>query len=239
MNMAHGPSHYNIPSIQRFGHPRRPMNDRDKQVSPATPHWEESEWEESWWSTTPALDLQVYVPPPLSWFQRWLWGSPARRLVEQATNSLLILQQPRWPLTHILFIMRAEPTDWTALSWIERLARPRQTIVSILPIVPPWPRFHRITPYAQPTPEVLLASNTVSGAMLRQIAQRLHRQQIATTLSLTSGEPDGRIREEVAAYKPELIVIAAESQHRLLRWFYGELVKPLLHWTTCPLLITK
>lgn len=200
---------------------------------------EETEEEETWRSGVSAFDLQVYVPPPRSWLQRWFGGSPAQRLIEQTPSSLLILQQPHWPLQHILLIVRAESTDWTAFAWIERLARPRQTVVSILPIVPAWPRFHRATPYAQPTPTVLLARNTASGTMLNQMVQRLRQQQIATRLALTSGEPDWRIRKEVAVHRPELIVIAAESHNRLLRWLYGELVKPLLRWVECPLLITK
>ena len=195
--------------------------------------------EEKWWSALNALDLEVYVPPPQSWFQRWLWRSPTQRLVEQTKRSLLILQQPRWPLTKILFIVRAEQSDWCALSWIERLAQPAETAITILPIVPPWPRFHRSTPYAQPTPEILLAPNAVTGAMLTSMARRLRQQQFAVTLSLKTGEPDWRIRNEADTCNPDLIVIAAETEKRWLRWLYGELVTPLLHWVTCPLLITK
>jgi len=138
-----------------------------------------------------------------------------------------------------LLIVRADQTDWAALPWIEQLAQPGRTRVSILPIVPPWPRLHRASEYAQPTPEVLLAPNTVSGAMLEQFVHRLHRQQLPTTLALSRGEPDLRIREEVAAGDPDLIVIAAESHSRWVRWFQGELVRPLLHWVDCPLLIAK
>lgn len=197
-----------------------------------------SDEEADWRSVLSALDLEVYTPPVRSWFQQW-WRSPAHRLVEQTKRSLLILQQPRWPLTHILFIVRAEPSDWCALSWIERLAQPAETAITILPIVPPWPRFHRSTPYAQPAPEILLAPNTVSGAMLAGMRRRLQQQQFAVTFSLTSGEADWRIRTAAAACNPDLIVIAAETEKRWLRLLYGELVSPLLRWVTCPLLITK
>lgn len=195
-------------------------------------------WHESWWAAV-APALQVYVPPPQPRFQRWLWGSPAQRLVAQAQSSLLILQQPRWPLTHILWIVRAQESDWRAFAWLERLARPEQTTVTLLPVVPPWPRFHRMSEYAQPTPEVLLAPNTVSGTMLRQMVQRLHQRRITTALALDRGEPAARIRSAVATSLPQLIVIAAESHHWLLRRLYGELVKPLVDWAPCPLLITK
>lgn len=198
-----------------------------------------SDEEADWRSVLNALDLEVYTPPPQSWLQRWLWGSPVQHLVKQTKRSLLILQQPRWPLTHILFIVRAEQSDWRALSWIERLAQPAETAITILPIVPPWPRFYRATPYAQPTPDILLAPNTVSGAMITTITQRLRQQHLAVTLSLTTGEPDWRIQRAVDTCNPDLIVIAAETKTRWLRWLYGELVNPLLRWVTCPLLITK
>ena len=193
--------------------------------------------EADWRLALSTLDLEVYTPPVKSWRQ-W-WRSPAQRLVEQTRRSLLILQQPRWPLTHILFIVRAEQSDWRALSWIERLAQPAETAITILPIVPPYPRFHRSTPYAQPTPEILLAPHTVSGALLTHMVQRLRQQRFAVTLSLNTGEPDWRIRTEADMCHPDLIVIAAETEKRWIRWLYGELVTPLLHWVTCPLLITK
>lgn len=221
-----------ISSVQQWLQQLRPP------AAPQPPMTLGAAWHESWWSAV-APELQVYVPPPQPRLQRWLWGSPAQRLVAQAHSSLLILQQPRWPLTQILWIVRAEESDWGALTWLERLARPGQTTVTVLPVVPPWPRFHRVSEYAQPTPEVLLAPNTVSGALLRQVVQRLHQRQIATTLALDSGEPAVRIRHAVATCLPQLIVIAAESQHWLLRCLYGELVKPLVNWASCPLLITK
>lgn len=207
-------------------------------VEPQPPITLGASWHESWWSDV-APDLQVYVPSPQPKLQRWLWGSPAQRLVAQAQSSILILQQPRWPLTHILWIVRAEESDWRAFAWLERLARPQQTTVTLLPVVPPWPRFHRMSEYAQPMPEVLLAPNTVSGAMLRQMVHRLRQRQITTTFALSSGEPIWRMRKAVATYPPQLIVIAAESHHWLLRRLYGELVKPLVNWAPCPLLITK
>ncbi|MBX3012929.1 MAG: universal stress protein [Caldilineaceae bacterium] len=185
------------------------------------------------------LDLEIYVQPPRSWYQRWLWPSPVCALVEKAERSCLLVHQPRWPLRQLLFIMRADPTDWGALAWIERLARPGQTVVSILPVVPPWPRFHRMTPHAQPSPAVLLAPNTHTGAMIQQVVQRLRQQQLATTLSLAVGEPHERISTEIATRPPELIVIAAESRPRLFRWFCGELVRPLINGATCPLLVAK
>lgn len=215
--------------VQQWLHPPEPCTQIMADISV---------WHENWWSAV-APEIQVYAPPTQSWLQRWLWGVPAHRIVEQTKSSLLILQQPRWPLTHILFIVRAEESDWTAFTWLERLAQPQQTTVTLLPIVPPWPRFHRISDDAQPTPEVLLAPNTVSGAMLRQMALRLHQRQIAASFALDRGEPAERIRAVVATDLPQLIVIAAESHHWLLRRLYGELVKPLVNWAPCPLLITK
>lgn len=183
--------------------------------------------------------IEIYLPPPRTGLQRWLWGILAQRIVEQTPNSLLFLQPARWPLQHILLIVRTQESDWKTLSWVERLAQPCQTRVSILPIVPPWPRLHRRIKTIQPSPEILLAPNTPSGAMLRQMRRQLQQQQISTSVALTTGEPDWRIRTTVAASRPDLIAIAAEPHSRLLRCFTGELVNPLLRWVPCPLLITK
>lgn len=183
--------------------------------------------------------IEIYLPPPRSWLQRWLWGIQAERIVEQSPHSLLFLQPSRWPLQHILLVVRAQESDWQTLSWVERLAQPGQTKVSILPIVPPWPRLHRRIESIQLSPEILLAPNTPSGAMVRQMRRQLQQQQISTSVALTTGEPDWRIRTTVAASRPDLMAIAAEPHCRLLRCFTGELVNPLLRWVPCPLLITK
>ncbi len=192
-----------------------------------------------WQTVLDPLNLDLYTPPAQRWWQRWLFGAPAQRQLNHSTRSLLIMQQPRWPLRHILLILRAEQNDWAAIPWIERLAHPGQTTVSLLPVVPAWPRLHRRLASAQPTADVLMAPNTVSGAMLRQMAARLRQQQIAAIPILTRGEPNARIRAAVAAHDPDLILIAAEPHSRLLRAFYGELVRPLVKWVERPLLIAK
>ena len=192
-----------------------------------------------WQKTLDALDLDLYVPPPQTWWQRLLFGIPAQKRVERATRSLLIMPCGRWPVRHILLVLRAEQSDWATLPWIERLARPGQTHVSLLPVVPAWPRLQRRAIYAQPTPDVLLAPNTVAGSMIRQLVQRLRQQQLGATLTLGSGDPDSRIRAAVNTHDPDLILIAAEPHNRWLRAFYGELVRPLAGWVERPLLIAK
>lgn len=192
-----------------------------------------------WQTTLDALDLDLYIPPPQAWWRRLLFGTPAQKRVQRAQRSLLIMPGGRWPVRRILLILRAEPSDWATLPWIACLARPGQTHVSLLPVVPAWPRLDRSMIDVQPAPDVLLAPNTVAGSMIRQIVQHLRHHQLGVTLTLGSGDPDSRIRAAVTTYDPDLILIAAEPHSRWLRAFYGELVKPLAGWIERPLLIAK
>jgi len=192
-----------------------------------------------WQPALDTLDLDLFVPPHEPWWQRVLYGPGAQRRVARSTRSLLIMQNGRWPLRRILLILRAEPSDWSTMPWIERLAQPDKTSLTLLPVVPPWPRLQRRLTAAQPSPAVLLARNTASGAMIRQFTTACHQRRIATTLALATGDPDTRIRATVATQAPDLILIAAEPHSRLLRLCYGELVKPLLWWVKAPLLIAK
>lgn len=192
-----------------------------------------------WQRALNVLDLDLYVPPHEPWWRRLLCGPAAQRIVARSTRSLLIMHHGRWPLRRILLILRADPSDWNTVPWIERLAQPDHTTLTLLPVVPPWPRLHQRLAATQPSPAVLLAPNTVSGAMIRQLTTYCRQHRIATNLALTTGEPDTRIRTAVATHDPDLILIAAEPHSRLLRLFYGELVKPLLWWVKQPLLIAK
>jgi nucleotide-binding universal stress UspA family protein len=191
------------------------------------------------WEQAANLDLLVCVEPHRSWWRRMLSSVSTRRLVERIGTSLFLVRQPRWPIRHILLIVRAESTDWAAFDWAMRVARMHRAAVSILPVVPPWPSLHRFSRHTQPEPNILLAPNTVSGATLNRMMRRFHREHIRSDLLLCSGEPDCRLRSVVSYRDPDLVVVAAESHSILLRWLCGELVGPLLRWIDRPVLIAR
>jgi nucleotide-binding universal stress UspA family protein len=210
---------------------------------PAAWRWQfistEADWHEMRSTVTAALDLLVCVEAERPWWRQILPNGPTQWLVAQAPSSLLLVRQPRWPLRHVLLIVRGEETDDLALDWVLWLAGQDHAHVTILPIVPPWPGLYRLSRSVQPAPEVLLSPCTPPGARLARLVRLLHRRHIPAVLSLHRGEPDQQIQTALAAGDPDLVVIAAESHHRLLRLLCGELVAPLLRWLDRPLLIAK
>jgi nucleotide-binding universal stress UspA family protein len=186
-----------------------------------------------------SCDLIVFGEPEQSWLETLLIGRPVDQVVAQSSTSLLLARQPRWPIKRILLILRIDQTDEAAVCWLARLAQPRVTAVTILPIVPSLPAMYRQGSGVQPGLDVLLSPNTPSGRHLRQLAEQLKQWQIEGDLHLRQGEPDWKIRDEVANKNYDLILIGAEPHGRLYRFLLGELVGPLLSWVDRPLLIAR
>jgi nucleotide-binding universal stress UspA family protein len=185
-------------------------------------------------------DLIIYDDAAPTWKQRWLRWAPACNLVAQSPGPILFARQPRWPLRHILLIVRAEQTGEAALAWVERLALLSGAAVTLLPIVPPFPRLHQSGgSLAHTSLDVLLAPNSACGARLLHYASRLQQRHIPGNLYHRQGSPATQIRRQIRETDDDLIVIAAEPYGRLERWFLGELVGPLLSWVNRPVLVAK
>jgi nucleotide-binding universal stress UspA family protein len=184
-------------------------------------------------------DLLLVSDLQPTWWRRWPRRTSLSRFVEEPKRSILIVRSPRLPIRRILMLARGQETDQIALEWVERLGYVEPAMVSILPIVPPLPRLHRMGNYIQPPTDVLLSPSTTSGALLEHCVDHLQQRQIPVRLVLGNGEPDWQIRQEVTENDPDLVIVAAETEHRLVRWLCGELIHPLLRWLDRPLLIAK
>jgi hypothetical protein len=184
------------------------------------------------------LDLLLYWEPERPWWQRWLGMTPALPAVNRIPSSILVVRQPRWPLRHILLILRADETDEAAIQWLGRLAPPARADIFVLPVIPPIPAMYRYGSVPLQA-EVLLAPNTFSGAQLRHLAALCDEWGIQGTLLLHKSEPARRIEWAATTSDCDLIILSDEPYHWLQRRFFGELVRPLLHQSDRSLLIAK
>jgi nucleotide-binding universal stress UspA family protein len=184
-------------------------------------------------------DLLLVSDSRPAWWQRWLRSPSLCRLIEESSRSVMIVRIPRWPIRHILMLVRGHKSDEVSLDWVERLAYADSALVSILPIIPALPRLHRIGNHVRPPSDVLLSPSTPSGTLLDHCVERLQQRQIPVRLALLNGDPDEEIRMEVNENDPDMVIIAAETEHRLVRLLCGELIHPLLRWLDRPLLIAK
>lgn len=184
-------------------------------------------------------DLIILSEPEQPWLQTLLTGWIHNQDIARSPTSVLLARQPRWPIKNILLILRIESTDEAAVAWLNRLAKPGQTKVTILPIVPSLPALYRVGNRVQTGLDILLSPNTVSGQQLRSLAQQCLQHQIETEIRLRQGEPDSQIRDEVYERNPDLVLIGAEPFGRFYHLLLGELVAPLLRWIDRPLLIAQ
>lgn len=184
-------------------------------------------------------DLVVLGEPRQPWLKKLLSGWVHAQDIARSPTSVLLAREPRWPIKHILLILRIERTDEAAVAWLSRLAKPGETAVTILPIVPSLPALYRVGNHVQTGLDILLSPNTVSGQKLRCLAQQCMQQNIETQIRLRQGEPNRQIQDEVEERNPDLVLIGAEPFGRFYHLLLGELIVPLLRWIDRPLLIAQ
>jgi nucleotide-binding universal stress UspA family protein len=184
-------------------------------------------------------ELVVWQEPVLTWLQRPFRRWIVRRMINRLPGSVLLVQQPHWPLHRLLLVVRADGHDEPAVAWTERLAAQSGAAVTILPVVPSLPGLYQHGTRVQPPLEVLLSPATFSGAYLQAYARRLGQLGIEGNICQRVGAPNWQIRSEMAQGGYDLVLIAEESTSRALRWLLGELVTPLLGWLKRPLLLAR
>ena len=91
----------------------------------------------------------------------------------------------------------------------------------------------------QPNLPAMLSTDNPPGCELRRVARRLVDLGIKSTMRLREETPFWQVHGEVTEGEYDLVVIAAESHNRLLRYLKDEMDDPLLFWPRCPVLIAK
>jgi nucleotide-binding universal stress UspA family protein len=183
------------------------------------------------------FDLVLYGEPEQSMFQRALFGSVGRRVASKAPTTILVAQQPRWPIQKILLVIRVEASEELAVDWAGRLAHLSDAHLTILPLVPFQPLIYGSVSHLQVGIESLLTPSTPSGEQLRTLLNQLEQWQVDGRLRVRQGDPLWQICWEIDEEKYDLVIIGAEQHSRWRHWLFGELVGPLLSRIRAPLLI--
>lgn len=183
------------------------------------------------------FDLVLFGEPEQSTLERALFGSIGRRVASKAPTTILVAQQPRWPIQKILLVMRVEASEELAVDWAGRLAHLSDAHLTILPLVPFQPLIYGSASQLQVGIESLLTPSTPSGEQLRTFLNRLEQWQTNGTLRVRQGDPLWQICWEVDEGKYDLVIIGAEQHSRWRRWLFGELAGPLVSRIKRPLLI--
>ena len=188
---------------------------------------------------TAVTNSLLYHEPQHGRWQRPFGYWHTHHLIARARGSVLVVQQPRWPLRQILLVVRGEAGDETAVLWAKTLAQASGATVAIMPIIPACPGMYQMGNEVQARLDILLQPNTISGQRLNSYKDQLEQADVPYHFCQQSGSPDQQIQQKVTEMEPDLIVVGAERHGRLQRWYLGEIVGPLLRWIDRPLLVAN
>jgi len=181
-------------------------------------------------------DLIIFQIHNPSQFNGMLLDTTIQKQVNLLHSSVIIPQNPRWPLAKILLILPdGDAEDESSIRWTVRLANSSESAVTVLPLLPPVPGCYGS--FVQHSVQALLAANDPMGMKMRSIAQRFSEDEINGTFKLREGEPLSQIRDELLSSDPDLIIIPSSHHNSLRRWMIGDLVRPLWGWVNRPVLI--
>lgn len=161
----------------------------------------------------PGACLLILPTSERAWLRRVLAGASG-----WPCTSLLLVDEPRWPLHRLLVVVRGHPGDDAALAWAVRLGRASSVAVVILAIVPPMPAMYTGLARMSEDLSSLLTSGTALGAALRQAAQMLVEGGVAGTLRLRQGAPDVELSREIDEGDYDLVLIGDSSGPSRRRW---------------------
>ncbi len=180
-------------------------------------------------------DLVIFGEAQSAWWQR-PWRQAARA-INRTRGPILFARGARRPLRRILWLIRDHESDDAALNWVARLAVPSRAVVTLMPIVPAYPRLYQRGATVQLPSDVFHEHDNTS--LLAGYVRRLDGLGVEGSISRRQGDPVAQIRNEVRAHVYDLIVIAAEPTSSWERWLMGEVVTPLLRWADRPVLVAR
>jgi hypothetical protein len=161
-----------------------------------------------------------------------LWPSPH-------SLGILVAQQPRWPLKHILLVVQGEEGDDAALDWVLRLSKAAGSAVTVLVVVPLVPAMYGQRGQIGQGLRSLLSADSPLGRQVRRISHRLVDWEITGTLRLRQGLPDRQIGREMAEGDHDLVALAATPCSWWRRCLEGDLVGPVLRLAGRPVLVAR
>jgi nucleotide-binding universal stress UspA family protein len=189
--------------------------------------------------TDEGYDLLILGPQVQS-FRRHLAACPMREnIINQLSISLLVVQRSRWPISKILILIQGEERDKPAVEWGVHLAQASNAEITLLTIVPSVPGMYQGLERFNWGLLDLLSTKSQLGQQLRWAAERLVKENLDGTLQLRRGSQEWQIRRELLAEEYDLIIIPAETEDRLHKYFLGAVTCHLLYWTDMPVLIAK
>lgn len=164
--------------------------------------------------------------------------SVTRRLIRNTPISMLIPNQPLWPLRKILLVLsESDPVDDPAIEWVGKLAQTSKAEVEILVFLPPVPMMYgQAIQYSIPN---LLRSNDPLGKKAQWVSDQFTQLGIEGTFRLRQGDPENQIRSEISNSSPDMVIVSEESQNLAHRLLTTDVTNSLIKFADCPVLFAR
>ena len=153
-------------------------------------------------------------------------------------DLLILLPDPTLPIKKLLKVLPDSGSGCEkAASWVIRLSQTCRLNVTILPILPPIPLCYGSFLYHNLVS--LFAGSDPLGINMRSISNQFSRNNISANYILRDGDPLNQIRDEIAFFNPDLIILPASPRQGRDFWFSTDLAGMLFKCITKPILITQ
>lgn len=186
------------------------------------------------------FDLVVLGPNEVPGLKRHLLGSVTNQVVRRAPSSVLVAQQARSSLEHVLICSGGAEVAGDVIetgAWIAQAVGARATL---LHVVTPVPSMYTGLGELDESLSELLQTDTPVARHLRQGAEILERHQVPAELRLRYGVvADEIIREAREGNKDLVLLGAAKGRAKLKRLVLGEVTEQVVQRSPRSVLIVR
>jgi len=177
---------------------------------------------------------------------RWVYGSVTNKVLQAATNPLLIVRSTDEPISEAEIAIKRilVPLDGSELAervlpWVEILAKGMKAEVELFQVIEPVPPeaadvLRGIYPF-----DINIRLKTQAEDYLEGIARPLRERGLSVGTTVGEGDPSSRILEAVERQTDALIAMSTHGRSGIARWVLGSVTDKVIHSTASPLLIVR
>jgi len=189
---------------------------------------------------TEGYDLVVLGPNEALGMKRHILGSVANHVVRRAPTSVLVAQQVRLALEHILICTGGTEVAIQVIETGAKLAQKLGARATLLHVVTPVASMYAGLDEIDESLTELLQTDTPIARHLRRGAEILERHQVSATLQLRYGVVADEIIRESRESDIDLILIgASKGMAQLKRLMLGEVTQQVVERASRSVLVVK
>ncbi|HEU0022194.1 MAG TPA: universal stress protein [Dehalococcoidia bacterium] len=177
---------------------------------------------------------------------RWVFGSVTNKVLQTATNPLLIVHSTDEPISKAEIAIKRiiVPLDGSELAeqvlpWAEILAQGMKAEVELFQVIEPiLPEAADVLRGIYPR-DINVELRKQAEEYLEGIARPLRERGLSVCSTVEEGDPPSRILEAGGRQTDALIAMSTHGRSGIARWVLGSVTDKVIHSTASPLLIVR